>query len=163
MSPTGGLVNSVELSGVGTSVSLHEQSSSLSVPEAGGKERMGKPTKRKTGKGSKSTISGGNNNPSPLFIADPPELVISQYEVGKPIVLPIAFRNVSSISRMVRVIPPSGNLFAMAPLKYPPNSPGGFCAPGMGVTTTITFNPVSLGDAEDFLEVETEGAILQSL
>lgn len=155
--PQGGLASSVELSGVGASLSLHEQSSSLTVPEAGVRERGSKPSKGKVGKESKSTINGGNSTPSPLFIADPPELVISQYEVGKPVTLPIAFRNVSSISRMVRIIPPRGELFAMASLKYPPNSAGGFCAPGMGVTTTITFNPTSLGDAEDSLEVETEG------
>ena len=162
----GGAANSVELSagggvglGVGASTSLHEQSSSLSVPEKGVRKGAG----GGGGKGSKSrgkglkSVNGGNVTPSPLFIADPPELLISRYEVGLPVALPVTFRNVSTISRSVRVLPPASTLFTMAPLKYPPNSLGGMCAPGMSITTTITFMPESLGDASDSITVETEG------
>eukprot|EP00605_Chrysophyceae_sp_TOSAG23-4_P000478 GSChrysophyteH1.ASY1.ANO1.537.1 assembled CDS len=92
----------------------------------------------------------------PHFCAEPQEIFINDFEVGRPIVVPISFTNVSSISRTVRVIPPGSKEFILAPLKYPVNSKGGMCAPGMSVTSVITFFPETLAEAEDMVLVETE-------
>ena len=91
-----------------------------------------------------------------LFRSDPPEILFDEFEVGAAFTVPITFTNVSRASRIVRIIPPGAPQFSLAPLKYPVNSKAGMCAPGMCVTSTVTFYPENLADVMDALTVETE-------
>jgi hypothetical protein len=94
---------------------------------------------------------------NPLFVAEPRSIEFNGYEIGVAQTVSISLRNVSTISRCVRVWPVKTNNFVMTPLQYPANCKGGFIAPGMCVTTQLTFTPDSLGDYAEFLKVETEG------
>ena len=49
---------------------------------------------------------------TPLFVAEPPVVMFSTYEIGDQITVPILFRNISTIQRSLRVIPPG---------RYPPH------------------------------------------
>ena len=104
-----------------------------------------------------SETSSASAGVGALFAADPVEIIFDTYEVGVPVSLPISFRNISAISRMVRVIPPITADFTLSPLQYPTNSKGGLIAPGMSVSGYVSFYPESLADCGDCLSVETEG------
>ena len=43
---------------------------------------------------------------TPLFVAEPSVVKFSTYEIGDRITVPILFRNISTIQRSLRVIPP---------------------------------------------------------
>jgi len=92
----------------------------------------------------------------PLFRSEPAEILFDEFEVGAAFTVPITFTNISRASRIVRVIPPGAPQFSLAPLKYPVNSKAGMCAPGMCVSSVLTFYPENLADVVDGLTVETE-------
>lgn len=94
---------------------------------------------------------------NPLFSADPKVISFKNYELGQSYTQIISFRNISSVSRQLRVISPKGSFFSLSPLKFPPSCNAGFIAPGMCVTAVVTFTPKSLGEASDYLSVQTEG------
>lgn len=96
-------------------------------------------------------------NKTPLFIAEPASIEFANYEIGEKCTASILFRNISSVSRFVRVIPPGTTVFSITPLVYPPRCKNGCVAPGVGVTAEVSFTPTSLGDFSDQLLVETEG------
>lgn len=96
-------------------------------------------------------------DPAPLFVTEPRVISFNAYEIGESYVTPVVFRNVSSVSRSLRVIPPASTSFSLGPLVYPSNSKAGIVAPGMCITSEITFYPKSLMDYTDHLLVETEG------
>ena len=107
--------------------------------------------------GTKSTASSSTAPPGALFLAEPSSIIYDSYEVGKSYCQSISFRNISSSSRTIRVIPPASPHFSMHQLKYPSISKGGVIAPGMCVKADLTFHPQSLADYYDCLQVETEG------
>ena len=98
---------------------------------------------------------------TPLFVAEPPVVRFSQWEIGDQLTLPIMFRNISTIQRSLRVIPPGSGFFSMGQVLYPSGSHAGSVAAGIPVRTEITFYPNSLGDFADFIRVETEGGSYQ--
>lgn len=100
-----------------------------------------------------------NNNP--LFVAEPKSIYFMDYEIGVKYTKNVSFKNVSAVSRSVRILPPKSKLFTISPLKYPPNCANGIIAPGMAVSTTLTFIPNSLGDYEEFIQVHTEAGSTQ--
>jgi hypothetical protein len=102
----------------------------------------------------KQTVQVRNN---PLFVADPPLVRFNDYEIGGKYQSVINFRNVSAVSRQVRVVPPSSGRFSMGPLKFPASCKDGFLAPGISVSALITFSPSTLQECTDTLVVQTEG------
>ena len=108
-------------------------------------------TKRGAGSGSLSATSNA------LFLTEPSIVLFDAYHVGETYSAAVSFRNISTVSRSLRVIPPRTNSFCMLPLQFPANSKAGMVAPGMCVLTEITFMPQSLADYDDKLIVETEG------
>lgn len=114
----------------------------------------------KSSKGSKSTKKTYGPAPkimnNPLFQTEPKIIAFSNYVPGKEYTTPVSFRNVSAVTRTLRILPPSTLFFSIAPLTYPTNSKAGMVAPGMSVTTEVTFYPNSLNDFNDSIQVETE-------
>jgi hypothetical protein len=98
-----------------------------------------------------------DSNMTPLFQTEPRVVEFSDYEVGGQYSIPIIFRNISAITRTLRVIPPSSANFTIEPLEYPKSSKGGLIATGMAVSSKIIFFPDSVGDYTDSFQVETEG------
>lgn len=100
---------------------------------------------------------------APLFSPYPKSVCFSNYDVGLQYTQSISFRNVSSVSRTVRVIPVNAPCFSLSELKYPSSCVGGVVAPGMSVSAVVTFIPNSMGDYAASLKVETEGEPLPCL
>ena len=98
-----------------------------------------------------------DSNMTPLFQTEPKVVEFSDYEVGGQYSLPIIFRNISAVTRSLRVIPPLSANFTIEPLEYPKASKGGLIATGMAVRSKIVFFPDSVGDYSDTFKVETEG------
>jgi hypothetical protein len=94
---------------------------------------------------------------NPLFVCEPSNVLFMDFELGKKYNQTISFRNISAVSRTVRILQPKlSNVFSISPLKYPPNCAGGMVAPGMSVSCVLSFVPNALGDFEDFIAVDTE-------
>lgn len=93
---------------------------------------------------------------NPLFIAEPSTVMFSNYNMGAKYTHSLSFRNVSAVTRSFRALQPKTPVFKIAALKYPANCNGGMVAPGMSVSTVVTFQPDTLGDYNDQVRVETE-------
>ncbi|NXG70582.1 DLEC1 protein, partial [Baryphthengus martii] len=96
----------------------------------------------------------GDTSFVPVFLANPPTVLFSEYEVGQVYEMTIALQNITSTSHHVRLIPPSTSVFAIGPGKFP--GKGGMIAPGMTCQYTVQFIPEHLGDYEDCILVETQ-------
>eukprot|EP01033_Poteriospumella_lacustris_P001452 gene1452-1054_t len=96
---------------------------------------------------------------NPLFVCEPKIVLFQDYDIGNKYQRTLTFRNVSAVSRTVRILQPKSNVMHLSPLKFPPNCPNGVIAPGMSVSCTLTFSPVELGDISDVVKVETESGI----
>ncbi|XP_075683446.1 deleted in lung and esophageal cancer protein 1 isoform X2 [Rhinoderma darwinii] len=96
----------------------------------------------------------GANDPIPVFLANPPVVFFSEYEVGQIYEMTVELRNMTASSRHVRIIPPSTPYFSIGLGKFP--GEGGIVAPGMSCHYTVRFVPDSLADFEDFILVETQ-------
>ncbi|XP_030053791.1 deleted in lung and esophageal cancer protein 1 [Microcaecilia unicolor] len=92
--------------------------------------------------------------PVPVFLSNPPIVIFSEYEIGQTYEMTIALRNLTAVSRRVRVIPPSTSCFSVGLGKFP--GEGGTVAPGMSCHYTVRFVPDTLGDCSDFLIVESQ-------
>ncbi|NWX47151.1 DLEC1 protein, partial [Steatornis caripensis] len=90
----------------------------------------------------------------PVFLANPPTVLFSDYEVGRVYEMTIELQNITSTCHHVRLIPPSTSAFAIGPGKFP--GKGGMIAPGMTCQYTVQFIPEYLGDYEDCILVETQ-------
>ncbi|KFP20300.1 Deleted in lung and esophageal cancer protein 1, partial [Egretta garzetta] len=90
----------------------------------------------------------------PVFLANPPTVLFSDYEVGQVYEMTIELQNITSTCHRVRLIPPSTSAFAIGPGKFP--GKGGMIAPGMTCQYTVQFIPKYLGDYEDCILVETQ-------
>ena len=55
----------------------------------------------------------------PLFVATPSILEFTDYTVGSVMTQSLSLLNISTISRSIRVVPPSSERFGMSPLIYP--------------------------------------------
>ncbi|NXA35795.1 DLEC1 protein, partial [Eudromia elegans] len=92
----------------------------------------------------------------PAFLANPPIVVFSDYEVGQAYEMTIELQNITSTCHHLRLIPPSTSAFAIGPGKFP--GKGGIVAPGMSCQYTIQFIPENLADYEDCITVETQAS-----
>ncbi|NXN91997.1 DLEC1 protein, partial [Rhinopomastus cyanomelas] len=90
----------------------------------------------------------------PVFLANPPSVLFSDYEVGQAYEMTIELQNITSTCHHVRIIPPATSVFAIGQGKFPGN--GGMIAPGMTCQYTVQFIPQSLQDYEDHILVETQ-------
>ncbi|NXO50455.1 DLEC1 protein, partial [Aramus guarauna] len=96
----------------------------------------------------------GDTSFVPVFLANPPTVLFSDYEVGQVYEMTIELQNVTSTGHHVRLIPPATSAFAVGPGKFP--GKGGMIAPGMTCQYTVQFIPEYPGDYEDCILVETE-------
>ncbi|XP_073190809.1 deleted in lung and esophageal cancer protein 1 isoform X3 [Lepidochelys kempii] len=104
--------------------------------------------------GRKVTFDKSDPQSVPVFLATPPAVLFSEYEVGQVYEMTIELQNLTSVCRHVRVIPPSTSAFAIGLGKFP--GEGGLVAPGMTCQYTIQFIPEYLANYEDYILVETQ-------
>ncbi|XP_074013742.1 deleted in lung and esophageal cancer protein 1 [Numenius arquata] len=102
----------------------------------------------------KAEDNKGDTSFVPVFLANPPIILFSDYEVGQVYEMTIELQNITSTCHHVRLIPPSTSAFAIGPGKFP--GKGGMIAPGMTCQYTVQFIPEYLGDYEDCILVETQ-------
>ncbi|NXQ91537.1 DLEC1 protein, partial [Nyctibius grandis] len=102
----------------------------------------------------KAEDNEGDTSLVPVFLANPPTVLFSHYEVGQVYEMTIELRNITSTCHHVRLIPPSTSAFAIGPGRFP--GKGGMVAPGMTCQYTVQFIPECLGDYEDCIVVETQ-------
>ncbi|NXV12098.1 DLEC1 protein, partial [Cepphus grylle] len=102
----------------------------------------------------KAEDNKGDTSFVPVFLANPPTVLFSDYEVGQVYEMTIELQNITSTCHHVRLIPPSTSAFAIGPGKFP--GKGGMIAPGMTCQYTVQFIPEYLGDYEDCILVETQ-------
>nr|XP_033787629.1 deleted in lung and esophageal cancer protein 1 isoform X2 [Geotrypetes seraphini] len=92
--------------------------------------------------------------PIPVFLSNPPLVLFAEYELGQTYEMTIELRNLTSVSRRLRIIPPSTSCFSIGLGKFP--GEGGIVAPGMSCQYTVRFVPDSLGDNSDIVIVESQ-------
>ncbi|OPJ85244.1 deleted in lung and esophageal cancer protein 1 [Patagioenas fasciata monilis] len=102
----------------------------------------------------KAEDNKGDTSFIPVFLANPPTVLFSDYEVGRVYETTVELQNITSTCHSLRLIPPSTSAFAIGPGKFP--GEGGKIAPGMTCQYTVQFIPGSLGDYEDCIIVETQ-------
>ncbi|NWH52165.1 DLEC1 protein, partial [Fregata magnificens] len=102
----------------------------------------------------KTEDNKGDTSFVPVFLANPPTVLFSDYEVGQVYEMTIELQNITSTCHHVRLIPPCTSAFAIQPGKFP--GKGGMIAPGMTCRYTVQFIPEYLGDYEDCILVETQ-------
>nr|XP_055038196.1 deleted in lung and esophageal cancer protein 1 isoform X1 [Misgurnus anguillicaudatus] len=102
----------------------------------------------------KNTGSASPEAPVPIFIADPPVIIFSDYSVGRVYETVLELKNMTATSRHIRMIPPTSQYFSVGLGKFP--GEGGMVAPGMSCQYMVRFAPDSLADYEDILVVETQ-------
>ncbi|KFV08281.1 Deleted in lung and esophageal cancer protein 1, partial [Tauraco erythrolophus] len=102
----------------------------------------------------KAENNKGDTSFVPVFRANPPTVLFSDYEVGQVYEMTIELQNITSTSHHLRLIPPSTSAFSIGPGKFP--GKGGMIAPGMTCQHTVQFIPEYLGDYEDCILVETQ-------
>ncbi|NWX01416.1 DLEC1 protein, partial [Caloenas nicobarica] len=102
----------------------------------------------------KAEDNKGDTSIIPVFLADPPTVLFSDYEVGQVYETTVELQNITSTCHSLRLIPPSTSAFAIGPGKFP--GKGGKIAPGMTCQYIVQFIPESLGDYEDCIIVETQ-------
>ncbi|NXP51531.1 DLEC1 protein, partial [Heliornis fulica] len=102
----------------------------------------------------KAKDSKGDTSFVPVFLANPPAVLFSDYEVGHVYEMTIELQNITSTGHHVRLIPPATSAFAIGSGKFP--GKGGMIAPGMTCQYTVQFIPEYPGDYEDCIAVETQ-------
>ncbi|XP_047468119.1 deleted in lung and esophageal cancer protein 1 isoform X2 [Mugil cephalus] len=98
--------------------------------------------------------SRSDDEPVPVFLANPSVVVFTDYSVGHVYETTLELKNLTSSSRHVRVIPPTTPYFSIGLGRFPGD--GGIVAPGMSCKYTLRFAPDSLADYKDFIVVETQ-------
>jgi hypothetical protein len=69
--------------------------------------------------GTSSSLKNTKNMNIPLFIAEPASVEFLEFGIGDVLKQTLCLRNISTISRTLRVLPPAGGRFGMSPLIYP--------------------------------------------
>uniref|UniRef100_A0A4W4GZK1 Deleted in lung and esophageal cancer protein 1 Ig-like domain-containing protein n=1 Tax=Electrophorus electricus TaxID=8005 RepID=A0A4W4GZK1_ELEEL len=100
------------------------------------------------------SFSSSLEAPVPVFIASPPVVMFTDYQVGQVYETTVELRNTTAASRRIRVIPPTTPHFSVGLGRFP--GEGATVAPGLSCQYTVRFAPDSLADYEDFLVVETQ-------
>ncbi|XP_062982585.1 deleted in lung and esophageal cancer protein 1 [Elgaria multicarinata webbii] len=104
--------------------------------------------------GRKKTEVESNSESVPIFLANPPAVVFSYYEVGQVYEMTVELQNMTSTSQCVRIIPPTTSAFSIGLGKFP--SEKGLVAPGMSCHYIIQFIPEYLADYDDYILVESQ-------
>ncbi|XP_076868774.1 deleted in lung and esophageal cancer protein 1 isoform X2 [Brachyhypopomus gauderio] len=112
------------------------------------------PEWREEGAARGKTESTSPEVPVPVFIANPPVVLFTDYHVGQVFETTVELLNTTAASRHIRVIPPTTPHFSIGLGRFP--GEGGIVAPGLSCQYTVRFAPDSLADYEDFLVVETQ-------
>ncbi|XP_064614552.1 LOW QUALITY PROTEIN: deleted in lung and esophageal cancer protein 1-like [Liolophura sinensis] len=97
-----------------------------------------------------------HKEPSVVFLASPPVVTFSQYAVGQVYEMTLELKNVTTVLRPCRVLPPTTPYFSIGLGQFPGEQ--GLVAPGMSCHYTIRFNPDSLGDYDDVIKVQTQSS-----
>jgi hypothetical protein len=92
-----------------------------------------------------------------LFQPIPEKVLFKDFSPGHPMTTKIHLRNISTISRSIRIVPPQNSVLTIVDITYPPFSKAGMCAPGMSIIVTLKFCPISITAIEDIITIETEG------
>ncbi|GIM02972.1 hypothetical protein Vretimale_7763, partial [Volvox reticuliferus] len=90
-----------------------------------------------------------------IFVVEPEEVTFTDYVVGHTYDKLVRVRNVTSVSRALRVFPPASQYFHVSLPRFPCDA--GLLAPGMAAELTVRFCPDSLGDYEDAIALDTTG------
>ena len=88
------------------------------------------------------------------FVCEPEKIQFTDYEVGGEYETTISLRNITPVSRRLRLLPPRSEHFAIALVEFPGED--GLVAPGMSVRLTVRFLPDSLADYQDAMICITE-------
>ncbi|KAK2147788.1 hypothetical protein LSH36_535g01010 [Paralvinella palmiformis] len=94
--------------------------------------------------------------PSVVFEPIPAIVTFSEYKVGAVYELPLELKNISSVLRPVRVIPPKTQYFSISLGQFPGEQ--GLVAPGMSCRYMIRFSPDSLVDFDDSVTIQTQSS-----
>ncbi|KAG2495146.1 hypothetical protein HYH03_006754 [Edaphochlamys debaryana] len=98
------------------------------------------------------------SKPEAVFVVEPAEVTFTEYAVGRTYEQVVRVRNVTAVSRALRVFPPASQYFHASLPRFPGDE--GVLAPGMAAEVTVRFCPDSLGDYEDAVSVDTQGSRL---
>ncbi|XP_061441720.1 deleted in lung and esophageal cancer protein 1 isoform X2 [Rhineura floridana] len=104
--------------------------------------------------GRKKTVVESNSQSVPVFLANPPAVVFSYYEVGQVYEMTIELQNMTSTSQCMRIIPPASPAFSIGLGKFP--GEGGLVAPGMCCYYVVQFIPEYLADYKDYILIESQ-------
>ena len=140
----------------GSSLSSNQNADSIDYQESGVTTDTSHTQSSPTSKTKRSYKKNYILKDNPLFVCEPSEAHFTNYDIGEKYTQTLTFRNVSAVSRSVRVLQPTNSVFSITPLRFPANCNGSMVAPGMYVSTTLKFCPQSLGDYSDAIRVETE-------
>ncbi|CAK8688669.1 unnamed protein product [Clavelina lepadiformis] len=91
-----------------------------------------------------------------VFAANPPVVTFTEWSVGRVYEAILELRNVSTVSRQLRVLPPKTSYFSLGLGKYPGSE--GLVAPGISTQYNVRFMPESLSDYEDKIQVISQAA-----
>uniref|UniRef100_H2ZNY1 Deleted in lung and esophageal cancer protein 1 Ig-like domain-containing protein n=1 Tax=Ciona savignyi TaxID=51511 RepID=H2ZNY1_CIOSA len=86
-----------------------------------------------------------------VFASNPEVVEFREWIVGRVYEVSIGLRNVSTVSRQLRVLPPKSAHFSLGLGKFPGKQ--GIVAPGMCAQYSVRFMPDALADVHDELEV----------
>ncbi|KAH9519059.1 Deleted in lung and esophageal cancer protein 1 [Bulinus truncatus] len=94
---------------------------------------------------------------SPVILVPYPSTVeFTDYKVGEVYEITLELKNMSSVMRNCRVLPPSSNIFSVGLGQFPGDN--GLIAPGMSCRYDIRFAPNSLKDYDDSITIQTQGS-----
>ncbi|PVD31091.1 hypothetical protein C0Q70_10369 [Pomacea canaliculata] len=93
---------------------------------------------------------------APVFIASPKVVVFNDYKVGHVYETTLELKNVSTVMRSCRVLPPTTSFFSVGLGQFPGND--GLVAPGMSCLYPVRFAPDSLKDYDDKIIIQTQAS-----
>ncbi|KAK7011463.1 deleted in lung and esophageal cancer protein 1 [Biomphalaria glabrata] len=91
-----------------------------------------------------------------IFVPCPAVVEFINYKVGEVYEITLELKNMSSVMRQCRVLPPSSSIFSVGLGQFPGEN--GLVAPGMSCRYNIRFAPNSLKDYNDCITVQTQGS-----
>mgnify|MGYP006419368843 FL=1 len=89
-----------------------------------------------------------------VFEVIPPVVEFTGYVPGEIYEIPVEFKNTSTVSRRLRLLPPVSGLFSISLTKFP--SAEGSVAPGLSAVCLVRFRPATLADVDTSLTLVTE-------
>ncbi|CAG9467755.1 unnamed protein product [Pedinophyceae sp. YPF-701] len=93
------------------------------------------------------------------FNVEPAEVLFRVFEPGSVFKTMVELRNVSGVSRRLRILPPTSQYFTLDAISVPHE--GGLVAPGMSASCVVVFTPDSVAQYDDVLAVETDAGRIE--